>query len=63
MPKMFRPRPAVSTFKFPYRIGGRSLATGGYSAAPSSRPSKAAPSIKQFTDMKPGRPAKQSKGR
>jgi len=49
----FRPRPAVTRFKFPFRTG-RSLATGGYNAPPSSRPSKKMPSIKQFTRLRPG---------
>lgn len=51
--KRYRP-PTGGTFKFPFRIGARSLATGGYNA-----PTKAGgklPQIKQFSQMKPGRP-------
>jgi len=54
-------RPPGASFKFPFRKGPRSQASGHYNAPKAGRPSKSAPSIKQFTAMKPGRPAKRSK--
>lgn len=55
--KAYRPKPI--TFKFPFRFGGRSMATGSLSAP--AKASGKTPSIKQFTSMKPGRPAKRQK--
>ena len=52
--KRFRPKPTKSSFRFPFRIGGTSLATGGYNAPVQGRPSKSAPPIKQFTRLRPG---------
>lgn len=57
--KQFRPKPSTTTFRFPFKMGPRSLATGSYNAPPSSRPSKSAPPIKQFTALKPGLRKKQ----
>jgi hypothetical protein len=54
--KKYRPPGSGTSFKFPFRIGGRSLATGKLNAPPSSRPSKSMPSIKQFTRL--GDPAR-----
>lgn len=49
-------RPKVTAFKFPFRkqAGGQSLATGSYNAP--ARPGGKMPPIKQFTQMKAGRP-------
>lgn len=48
-------RPAAA-FKFPFRFGGPSLATGRLNAPPSGRPSKSMPAMKQFTKL--GDPAR-----
>lgn len=56
--KAYRPKVA-SPFKFPFRLGGRSQATGSYNAP--TKPGGKAPSIKSFTKMKPGRPKQDSK--
>jgi hypothetical protein len=48
----YRP-PARPAFKFPFRIGARSLATGSLNAPGTG---KKMPPIKQFSAMKPGRP-------
>jgi hypothetical protein len=52
-------QPGAGTFKFPFRIGGRSLATGNLNAPPPGRPSKSMPSVKQFTKMGDPRRGKQ----
>lgn len=52
-------RPKRATFKFPFRAGGRSQATGGYNAP--SKPGGKMPGIKQFTALKPGRPKPKQK--
>ena len=52
-------RPPSIAFKFPFRRGGRSQATGSYNAP--SKPGGRAPAIKQFTSMKPGRPKPKQK--
>jgi hypothetical protein len=49
--KRYRPPGAGTTFKFPFRLGGRSQATGHFNAPPSGRPSKSMPTIKQFTKL------------
>lgn len=59
--KQYRPKNAVTKFTFPFRIGGKSLATGGYNAPPSNRPSKSMPSIKQFTRLTPNGPRRKPK--
>lgn len=51
-------RPPLTSFKFPFRIGGRSLATGSLNAP---KPGAKMPPIKQFTSSKPGRPTKRQK--
>ena len=61
VPKAFRPKNAATTFTFPFRFGGKSLATGGYNTPPSGRPSKSMPPIKQFTRMTPNGPRKKPK--
>lgn len=58
--KAYRP-PTPPPFKFPFRIGGRSLATGSLNAPTPGRPSKSTPSVKQFSSMKPGRPKPKAK--
>lgn len=50
-------RPPKMGFKFPFRRRQRrSLASGHLNAPKQGRPSKSMPSIKQFTQMKAGRP-------
>ena len=44
-------RPKLTGFMFPFRIGGRSLATGSLSAPTPGRPGKATPAIKQFSKL------------
>ena len=57
-------RPPTFGFKFPFRLGSsRSMATGKLNAPGRGRPSKQTPQVKQFTKMKPGRPAQDKKGR
>lgn len=53
-------RPPTS-FTFPFRHGPKSMATGRLNAPKQGRPSKAMPSIKQFSQMKPGRPRPKGK--
>ena len=55
------PKRAGTTFNFPFKFGGKSLATGQVNVPPSSRPSKSMPPIKQFTRMTPGGPRKKPK--
>lgn len=55
-----RYRAPQTSFKFPFRVGGRSLAAGGQLNVP-TKPGGKTPSIKQFTEMKPGRPKKRMK--
>lgn len=59
--KLGKYRAPSSTFKFPFRIGGRSMATGGYNQPTPGRPSKSQPAIKQFSSSKPGRPKPKAK--
>lgn len=49
-------RPPAGGFKFPFRRGSRSMATGHLNLPKQGRPGKKMPSIKQFSSMKPGRP-------
>lgn len=60
--KRYRP-PGIGAFKFPFRHGRKTQATGSYNAPAQGRPSKQMPPIKQFTQMKPGRPAQRPKGK
>ncbi len=59
MARAFRPRPAKTTFNFPFRV--KTMGTGSYNAPPSSRPSKSMPPIKQFSRLSPG-PRRKPKG-
>ena len=60
---MVKPYRAPATgFKFPFRIKGpKSQATGHLNAPKQGRPSKSMPQIKQFTQMKAGRPKQRPK--
>lgn len=60
--RTYRP-PGMGSFRFPFRFGGRSQASGQLNAPGRGRPSKQTPPPKQFTKMKPGRPAQDKKGR
>jgi hypothetical protein len=51
----------VASFNFPFRGGNRSMATGKLNAPKQGRPSKSVPPIKQFSQMKPGRPKPKAK--
>lgn len=50
----YRPPQPGAGFRFPFRR--RTMGTGGYNAPTPGRPSKSMPSIKQFSQMKPGHP-------
>lgn len=56
--KQYR-RPGAGTFKFPFRLGGKSQATGHLNAPAQGRPSKSMPSVKQFTRLGDPRRRKQ----
>jgi hypothetical protein len=49
--KRYRPPGSGTTFKFPFRHGGHSQATGRLNLPGMGRPSKSMPSIKQFTRL------------
>jgi hypothetical protein len=49
--KRYRPPGTGAGFRFPFRLGGRSLASGKLNVPPSGRPSKSIPPIKQFTKL------------
>lgn len=56
--KRYRP-PGMPTFRFPFRIGGRTLASGSYNQP--TKPGGKMPAIKQFSAVKPGRPKPRQK--